>query len=1232
MRGRPERPLDPADGPVQRLAWELRRLREQAGKTGYRAMAGKAHYSSTTLADAAKGDRLPTLEVTLAYAVCCGGDPQEWERRWREASAEVFAPAALEPDREAAPYLGLAGFGIEDGPRFFGRDRLVTELASRLSTHRILVVIGASGSGKSSLLRAGLIPELAARGWRSAVVLPDTHPLESLAVRLGSLLNRSSVSTHAELLDQPRNLGLLVRELLVDEPATAELTLVVDQFEEIFTLCHDEAERSRFIATLLDTARDPANRMRLVLGLRADFYGRCSQVPDLVNAFQDAQFLVAPMTGEELRQAITAPAVAAGLMVENDLVAAILEDVSGQPGALPLMSHALLETWYRRRGTALTLVGYRNAGGVHGAIADTADTVFHELDLRQQLITRNIFLRLTALGEGTEDTRRRVARSELGADPDTATVLDRLIAARLITAQDNTVEVAHEALIRGWPLLSGWLAENREGLLAQRRLTESAIEWDRNGRATEFLYRGRRLGRWDDADRSDLNELETAFLAAGFAERERERDETLHRSRRLTSALVAVTVVVALLALVAVWNAGRATEERDQSTAGKLLANARTQLQADPELSILLARQAHELLPTPESEVVLRQAIMESRVRALVPGKHGGSVKGIAISPGGEQVATTGVNGTVRVWKRSGTGVSTHDPVVLDGHRGEVWNPVFSPDGKLLATPGQDATARIWDWRSGKQVTLTGHSQPVMNVAFSGDGARLVTASLDGTVRVWDARDGRQLAALDHGGAAVWSVAIAADGRIASGTDDGIIRLWSPAGAETGRLTGHSGSVKSLKFSPDSASLASGGDDGTVRVWDPAGGRAPLVLREAQGTVETVSFDPAGQRIAGSGQDGVVRIWNVANPGPALALRGHRGEVWGIGFDPRHPVLASAGSDGTFRFWEIGAPGDPQRLLPLESKPLYFDVSPDGRRAITGDDAGVVRVWDLDRPGPKAFQRFPGWVTGLAFQPHSRRVAASSDDADVRIWDTDDDGPPAARSVPDASPRALAFSPDGGRLAVALSDGSVAVWPTGADAEPLRLRGHDGSAFAVAFHPDSRRVASGGRDETIRIWDVTAPDKPRTLRAQTGGVSGVTFSPDGSLLAASGYDGTVRVWRTEQLDREPMVLRSHQGITWNVSFSPDGRWLVSSGNDAQIRLWELGRSRQPVTIDGRATGLESALFMPVDGRLASTHADKVLRIWQCPICVSGDRLTELAGERVTRQFSDEERTTYLEQH
>jgi WD40 repeat protein/transcriptional regulator with XRE-family HTH domain len=1181
---RRERRIDPEAGPVQRFAWELRRLRQAAGQPSYRELAERVHYSPSVLSEAASGRALPSLAVTVAYARGCGGDPREWEERWRDAAGDG--------EDRLPPYLGLSVFDVKDADRFFGRQALTDELLARVGAAPMLAVVGASGSGKSSLLRAGLLPRLAGP---AVVVTPGADPLRAVD----------------EALTEVDGAGAVV---------------VVDQFEEVFTLGRDEAVRTRFVERLLAVAG--SGRARVVLGIRADFYPHCARHPELIATLQDRQLLVGPMSAADLRAAVTGPARRAGLRVEPALVEALVTDAAGQPGALPLVSHALLETWRGRQGSTLTLAAYRAAGGVAEAIARTAEREYAALDPARQDLAEQIFLRLTTLGEGTEDTRRRVTFAELPAEP---ALLDRLAAARLITCEQDSVTVAHEALIRRWPRLRGWLAADRDRLRAHRRLTEAAGEWEQHGRDDAFLLQGKRLVLAGEVPDGRLNGSERDFLAAGRRREGQLRRRQRRRSRLTVSVLSAATVAVTLLAAVTTVQERRAAVERDIATADALAAESREQLDLKPELALLLARHAMAVRPTSGAEAALRQAVAGARVRSVLDtGQR--QVFGVAYAPDGRRVATSGDDGTVRLWRTGPDGVARGGPTVLAGHRGEVWSPQFSPDGRFLAACGIDGLVTVWDLRAGNRVTvLRGHTGKVWNLAFSPRSDRLASTSDDATVRIWDpAAGGAPLRVLRAGTVRELGVAYSPDGRrLAASDGDGVIRLWTADG--TGRpalLRGHTASVENLAFSPDGRHLAGAGTDGTARVWPVGGPGEPVVLRGLNaGTVETVAVSPDSRRIAAGGSDGTVRVFNADGDTDPLLLAGHDGPVWSLAFDATGGLLSGSG-DGTARFWDAAYPGVPRVFTGHRGPVWTVAVDAAGQTMTSGGEDGTVRVWPLTGTGrPRVLTGPTAPVEAVAISADGGSVAGASDDGTVRVWDL---GTGRTRTLGPfrGTVWSVAFLPGGRRLVAAGDDGIVRIWDYAGRGTVTELRGHQGAVRSVAAAPGGRTVASAGRDGTVRLWDTDGAEPARVLRGHRGGlVWRVRFSPDGRHLASGGDDGTIRIWDVAG-GPAPEVLHGHRGDVWSLAYHPDGSQLASAGSDGGLHLWRLGAADPMTVLRGFGSSVEDVAVGP-GGWFATAHDDGTVRVGRSDAGEPRSELEPLADRLSIRDFTADERTAYL---
>ncbi len=624
-------------------------------------------YSEAQISRLEQNQRLPDLAAVKALFI-----PALQLEHEPEITTHLLALAESARQEEAplpgiAPYKGLLFFDEADADMFFGREGLTARLVERVKAlarglPRLLAVVGASGSGKSSVMRAGLTVALKRAGWDVCVFTPTQQPLKVLAAIENGLQ-----------LDVPRDASTFTRAGLI----------IVDQFEEIFTLCRDEDARAEFIERLLAAATKPNGRTTIVLALRADFYSRCAQYPLLRQAIAQHQEYIGEMTREELRRAIEEPAKRGGWEFEPGFVELMLNDVGAggvqdqEPGALPLLSHALLATWERRRGRMFTIAGYRAAGGVRRAIAETAESVFtDQLNQPQQDLARDIFLRLTELGEGTEDTRRRAALTELVPREEEAlqlrVVLNALADARLVMLGEDSAEVAHEALIREWTRLREWLNENREGLRLHRHLTEAAQSWQKLNREPGELYRGARLAQaleWAKTNAGEMNPLERDFLNASKEMREREeaeRDAQRQREliaaqklaeaeRRRVSILRWVAIGASVLLVVMIGLALFAFSQRDLAEDEKriaftreLAANAVSNLDTDPERSILLALQAVSVSSAGgkpvliEAEEALHRAVDSSRVQFTLRGGYNSFAGGAAYSPDGTRIASIG--------------------------------------------------------------------------------------------------------------------------------------------------------------------------------------------------------------------------------------------------------------------------------------------------------------------------------------------------------------------------------------------------------------------------------------------------------------------------------------------------------------------------------------------------------------------------------------------------------------
>ncbi|WP_338898520.1 helix-turn-helix domain-containing protein [Streptomyces sp. TG1A-60] len=1250
MAGRREVPVDPGAGPVQRFAFELRKLRTEAGGLTYRAMARQAGYSITTLSQAAGGDQLPTLPVALAFVRACGGDPAEWETRWHQAAEEA---AAFDPDDDGAgsepPYRGLSRFETDDSDLFFGRDRLTTELVGLLRRRRFAAVFGPSGIGKSSLLRAGLIPVL-------------RRPQEA-----GPPLSGIRVLTPGDQLAR-------TRELLLEGGGTGEdggdRLVVVDQFEEVFTLCHDAAERARFIDLLL-TARDPESRLRVLLAVRADFYGRCAEHRELAEALGDANLLAGPMSPAELREVVVKPAAAAGLTVERALTARLVEEISDAPGGLPLLSHVLLETWRRRRGKTLTLAGYEAAGGLDGAIAKTAEDVYSRFTPGEAATARRVLLRLISPGDGTPDTRRPAGRAELETTgtgrEEVAQVLEALTRARLLTLDGPTVELAHEALITAWPRLRGWIEEDRERLRAHRQLTEAARAWEELGRDEGALYRGSRLvtarehfggpGRTDD-----LTDLEAAFLTAGVTALEQEERATARTTRRLR---LLVTSLACLLALaltataLAYWQRQTAVNAQREGLSRQLAAQSAALLDSDTDLASLLAIKAYRTSPTREATRSLYAAAAVPLERRLTG--HTGTVASLAYSSDGRTLATGSYDGTARLWDTAsgrtrkvltdGTG---SDGTGSDGP-GLVRTVAFGPDGGTFATSGSDE-ARLWDLDTGRVRASVAVRDPdddnMAAVGFAGDGRALAVAEGG---QVLDVATGRVATTLKGPTGLEMAVAFSPDGRtLATSTRDRTAQLWDlDTGSVLASVKSSTGVVSSLAFDSDGKTLATGTEDGTVQLWNVADGKRRTTLTSASSRVESLAFAPDGKTLAAGSYDSTVRLWDLATGRVESTLTGHNSPVTAVAFSPGGHGLATGdeadsfgGGDVGVRLWNV-ATNRPRATMAVPGGSLEFVAfGPDGDTIVTssvrttadfGDITSTVRLWDTaTRRSRATLDEGLTHVGPVLFSPDGRTLALT-DEVEAQLWDVRTRRP--RTTLPGRFVNGMAFSPDG-RTLVTVGDGLV-LWDTATVRPRAELpKAEEGSQ--VAFSPTGDVFATtGGQEGEIRLRDA-ATGRIRTRLVEPAGratpkgaeedlalmfrqVESMAFSPDGRTLASANADGRVRLWNTGTGELDATLTVSLTEGPVQVAFSPDGRTLATAAGGT-VRLWDATTHYARATLPVR--GARTLAFSP-DGRtLATGGYDDRLRLWNAALPRPNQAIINLC-RALHRDLTQRERALYL---
>jgi WD40 repeat protein/DNA-binding SARP family transcriptional activator/ABC-type phosphonate transport system ATPase subunit len=1076
-----------------------------------------------------------------------------------QSARERAALLAADDERPTVcPYKGLATYDIEDAEYFFGRERLVAEVVARLVGAPLLGVVGPSGSGKSSVVRAGLLHALAggvlpgSDRWGRVLIRPGEHPVSELRHAAGH----------------------------------ERAVLVVDQFEELFTACGDDDERAEFVAELCRRATD-ANHGTVVVAVRADFYGHCAAYPDLARLLGANQVLVGPMSREELRRAIERPAQRVGLRVEPELLEALLLDVEGQPGALPLLSTALLELWRERAGRRLRLSAYVRSGGVQGAVARLAEDAFLELEPAQQAAARNVMLRLAAEGEDGLVARRRLPLGQLQGS-DSAAVVARLTERRLLTTSDGAVEVAHEALLREWPRLRSWLQEDIQGRRLHHQLDDAARAWETDARDPAALYRGARLStalEWRAGREDQLNASERAFLDASRAAAGR-----AHRRLQIVLAGVASLLVATVLAgLVALDERGHAQTEARVAEAQRLGAQALTEDALDR--SLLLARQGFALDESAATRNTLFSALLRSPAALGVMRGTGARMLSVAVRPDSRVLVSGDGRGRLAVFdpvtrRRIAAPYSTGRPIHVVR---------FSPDGtRLVVASGneQGAAVDLLDGHGFRRIAH--HRLPSLDptafgsVVFSEDSSTFLVTYAPfagfsptpaGILRHWDARTGRPLGdAARVPGAGAFLIAPAAHGRATtvSGTErETVIRdsetlaplrrfpvwglPWASAVSANGRLA------------------ALGQHDGSVRLLDLSTGASRTLAGHHDASVQSAAFTPDGRALVTGGDDGTVIVHGVAHAGAAQTLSGHAGRVAGVAVASDGRTAYSASLDGAVIAWDLAGSRRLGRQFGAEST-QPSGIQSESLRAI--DNVG----YRFGTDGETIAIARPGGFVNLV-DARTLRYA----------------GRFRAQSGPDPQGVGVEIAPDGATIVTSGTDGVVRFWDARTRAPLSRpLHAADGWEWSPTFSGDGRLLATAGGDSVVRLWDARRHVEIRTRRFTRLLTRDIAMRPDGRALVVPLENGQPGTGTVEVLAVPSLRTVTRIPMRWGrwSRFSRDGRLLVLGNHEGQVEIYD-GRTFRRIgrPLLGHAGFILTADFSPDDRMLATSSTDGTVRLW-----------------------------------
>lgn len=1127
------------------------------------------------------------------------------------------------------PYKGLRAFQSADNQDFFGRENVTAKLVNRLAeAHefgRFLAVIGPSGSGKSSLVKAGLIPALwrgellGSEKWFVVELLPGVHPLDELEIALTRVAANQSGGLKEHLSRDRR--GLIRAAQLILPNDGSELVLVIDQFEEVFTLLEDETARVHFLDLLYAAVTEPRSRVRIIITLRADFYDRPLHYADFGELVRSRMETVLPLSAQELERAISKPAERAGASFEPGLVASIVAEVNYQAGALPLLQYALTELFEQRHGHLLTRDAYDAIGGAVGALARRADEVYLDFDAVSQEAARQMFLRLVTLGEGVEDTRRRVSRSELLAiapDPGVMDeVMDTYAAYRLLSLDNDpgthtpTVEVAHEAILRAWERLRNWLNESRDEIKSQRQLSAMAAEWRESKQDSSFLALGVRLEqfeKWVADSKLALTGGERAYLDASVAHRAlEEQAETERQAQVKTLELRSVTrlrVLVAVLVIALIGAIGLIAIALNQSQMAQrnaaeaqnvalingsqaALANGKT------DQAITLAMQAVTLdSNSARAQVALSEAAYAPGTIRVLTG-HKAAVDWVEFSPDGLTALSASWDKTLILWDVQTGQAIRH----FEGHTDKTGTVAFMPDGLSAISGSYDKTMIQWDIKTGAILRrFEGQSDQIWAVAVSPDGRYVASGGSGNNMLLWDIQTGESIRSFEGHSAGIESIAFSADGsQLVTASDDNSVILWDVAtGQIIHRLKGHTSIAFSAAFSPDNSVIASVSDDSWVILWDRKTGEMIKHFSEGGSTGPTildVAFSPDGRTLVTGGVAGVI-LWDIDTSQPLIHLKGHGGDVNSVAFNPNGRTVVSAAADGTLRLWDL-EPGQIIRHYPTTERGNLFTiaVSPDGHTVLSpwfdGSRTNVI-IWDLNTGAKIRRYSVDEYVSGATFSPDGQMALLGIDHfngtpANLILLDVNTAKEIRRFTGHQTRIGRLGFSPDG-RTAFSIDGQGVTIlWDVVTGAEIRRFSSDEADGrTTVGFTPDGQDLVDTYGDGRISLWDAVTGAELRRFIGHTLPPTNIVFSANGKHAFSGGADNTAILW---DVTTGLMLYRftDHSAQIPIVDMTKDGSLGIAGSADGTTLLWDLNagelirrynsRAFQPTFLPGNHTAL-----------------------------------------------------------
>jgi WD40 repeat protein/energy-coupling factor transporter ATP-binding protein EcfA2 len=1094
-----------------------------------------------------------------------------------------------------SPYKGLVTFTSDDSNRFYGRKRLIENLVRDLRTNNLILLLGASGSGKSSLVQAGLIPELAkSSNLIKLSFVPNKDPFMSLYSSVLSLVlsnsqqyeqsdAKFSLISETTTFSERANVLIDIVKNLKRDPDSQWL-IFIDQFEEIFTLS-SENERNPFIQGLINLIQylteTQNNFVKIILTMRTDFLDRFNAYPDLEAITQRHIRFVSEMTDRELKLVIMNPAARHGIEVDQDLIELIFGDFRGQSRSLPLLQYTLDLLWKTDdlSGFKLNQKTYTDEtfGRVGGALQKQAEKIYQDFEKQSKgEIVEKIFVRLvtiTADGKRVSDRQNKSKfTGEMGIVDDLVKKHRLLVAGR----QEDMVEIAHEALIGSWQRLQDWITKYEKEIILERQFKEAAQDWEKD--KNSVLWPDRRLDQiiklYKEKFLFHPSPVDIKFINESWEKRQETREkEAKRRQREIASELSLANSL------------GRYSS---------VLFDTHKELEAFIEAikagKILQKHKSNDPIVISSLQKALYQGCELNRLEG-----HDAPVMSVSISPDGKILASGSYDKTLKLWNLN-TGQEIY---TLKGHQHTINSVSFSPNGKLLASSSEDEIIKLWDIETGKEIlTLPGNYRFNFRIDFSPDGKMLASGSDDGTIKLWDVKTGKETRTLTGHESYAISLNFSSDGQILASSSrdrDNTIKLWNvETGNEICTLTGHDNSVFSISFSPDGKTLASSSADATIKLWDVETGKETRTLTGHDNSVFSISFSSDGKTLVSGSADNTIKRWDFVSGKEICTLTGHHGWIRSVSISRDGRVLASGSYDKTIKLWNLEPAKDIDTLDGHEHTVNCLSFSPDGKTLASGSYDKTVKLWDVGtKKEVYTLKGHSDIILGICFSPDSRILASGSYDGTIKIWDLEIGEAVNTLEGHNDAVNSVSISPCNKILASGSRDNTIKLWNLETGEESHIISGHDQFVNCVCFSSSDSTLVSSSNDFTIKVWNLETWEEMLCL--DSGGRSrSISLSSDGTILAA-GVNELIKLWNIETGELI-CSLDCHYNDRTSVSFSPNSNVLAAGTEDKSIKLWDI-KTREVICSFKGNDDFADISFSPDGKTLASGSYDNTIKLW-----------------------------------